>query len=97
MDKSQDAPAGPGDELKRILSSAPFFISASPGCSCDATASLMNAYGASWCLSEPGMERILASMKASAASMGIPYLETVARALIRRAVHAHVSRGVNVR
>lgn len=76
---------GPGTELKKLLAS--FGITATPSCSCNAGAALMDELEArfpGWC--EGHMDEIVGWMRKEAAARGLPFLDVVGRLLVRRAV-----------
>lgn len=78
-------PGGPGTELKKLL--AAVGIHATEGCSCNAIAAQMDAWGSDECEKPERMEWVLAGMRVNAASRGIPFVDLAARLLIRRAIH----------
>lgn len=79
------ASRGPGSELKKLLAS--FGITATPSCSCNAGAALMDELEArfpGWC--EGHIDEIVGWMRKEAAARGLPFLDVVGRLLVRRAV-----------
>jgi hypothetical protein len=79
---SQRPARGPGTELKKLL--ARLGIVASPGCSCNSMAARMDAAGPDG--SEAMLGDILAVMQAEAAKRGLPWIETAARLLVKKAI-----------
>jgi hypothetical protein len=73
---------GPGTELHNLL--AKFGVHMAPGCSCRARMAQMNKWGIEGC--EQNVEAIVEWMKEEAAKRKLPYLETVGRMLVRRAI-----------
>jgi len=73
---------GPGTELHNLL--AKFGIHMAPGCSCRARMTQMNKWGIEGC--EQNVETIVEWMKEEAAKRKLPYLKTVGRMLVRRAI-----------
>ena len=73
---------GVGTELKAML--AKFWIKSAPGCHCDHRARIMDAEGPDWC--EQNLKTILAWLKEEADRRKLPFLESAARLLIRRAI-----------
>lgn len=74
---------GPGTELKKLLSRVG--ITASPDCSCNAKARLMDERGIEWC--EANIDEIVVWLRESAGERGLPFLEIAAKVLVRRAIH----------
>jgi hypothetical protein len=70
--------AGPGTELKAILARAG--IVAGPGCSCNAMAARMDAWGEE-CVEH--MAEIVEHLRAQAEARGLPFLDAAGRALVR--------------
>ena len=77
---------GPGTELKRLLAGWPFYITASPDCSCNHVAREMDAWGADECEQPERMDYILAALRDNAAKRGLPFLDAAGRMLVRRAI-----------
>ena len=73
---------GPGTELKRIL--ARVGIVATPDCSCNAYAVLMNANGCDWV--EANLDTVVGWLREQATARGLPFLDVAGRVLVRRAV-----------
>lgn len=76
------SPGTAGTHLKQLLQSV--FVVSTKGCKCQARAEHMNAMGNDWC--EQNIETIVEWMKEEAAARGLPYLSTVGRMLVRRAI-----------
>lgn len=74
--------SGPGTHLHAMLER--FGIKASPGCSCTERMVQMNIWGPDRC--EREIETISQWMKAEAKKRGLPYISTVGRMLVRRAI-----------
>jgi hypothetical protein len=74
--------SGPGTELKKIL--ARVGIVATPDCSCNAYAILMNANGCDWV--EANMPTVVGWLREQAHARGLPFLDAAGRALVRVAV-----------
>ena len=87
---------GPGTELHRLLGK--FGLHMKKGCACKARMVQMNKWGCDGC--EENIETIVEWMKEEAAARGLPYLSTVGRMLVRRAIHnarKEASRAAEVR
>jgi hypothetical protein len=80
---------GPGTELAKLL--ARFGFSERPGCKCKSTAARMDAWGADECSRPERVEEVLTVMRDEAAKRGLPFLDSIGRMLIRRAI-ANASR-----
>jgi hypothetical protein len=74
---------GPGTELHKLL--AFFGVYMRAGCSCRGRMVQMNKWGCNGC--EQNIQTIVEWMKEEAAARGLPYLSTVGRMLVRRAIH----------
>ncbi|MGA0081940.1 MAG: hypothetical protein ACO3IT_09280 [Ilumatobacteraceae bacterium] len=74
---------GVGTELHKLL--ACFGIHMAKGCSCRARMVQMNKWGVPGC--EENIETITAWLKEEASRRGLPYLSTVGKMLVRRAIH----------
>jgi hypothetical protein len=79
---------GPGTELKKLLASWPFYVTASPDCSCNRVAAEMDAWGPDECEQLENQAYILAALKENAERRGLPYLELAGRMLLKRAIRA---------
>lgn len=81
-----DAPlppsAGPGTELKRLLSR--LGIQAAGNCQCNARAAEMDRRGPDWC--EQNIEEVVAWLGEEAGARRLPFVAPAARFLIRRAI-----------
>ena len=87
---------GPGTELHKLL--AFFGVHMRAGCSCRGRMVQMNKWGCDGC--EENIETIVEWMKEEAAARKLPYLSTVGRMLVRRAIHnarKEASRAAEVR
>lgn len=73
---------GVGTELKKLLSK--IGIKASPTCSCNHKAKIMNMKGILWC--ENNIDTILSWLKEEATKRKLPFVEYAAKLLIKRAV-----------
>ena len=76
----------PGEELKKLLAGWPFYITASPDCSCNQVANQMNAWGPDECERPERIEFVLAAMRENAEKRGLPFLDVAGRFLIKRAI-----------
>lgn len=77
----------PGAELKRLLSGWPFRITATPTCSCNSRAAIMDANEArepGWC--EAHIDEIVGWLREEATKRGLPFLDAAGRMLVRRAI-----------
>lgn len=77
--------ARPGTELKSLL--ARFGITATPTCSCNARAAVMDERESSepgWC--EAHLDEIVGWLREEAAKRGLPFLDAAGRLLVRRAI-----------
>ena len=79
-----EIPDGPGTELKKML--AWLGITAAPGCRCNQRAVTMNLWGADEC--ERRIDEIVAWLKEEAERRKMPFVETAARLLVRRAIRS---------
>lgn len=77
---------GPGTELKALLAGWPFRIVATPDCKCTSRAAYMDAKGCDWCESPDGMAEIMGFLREAAEERGLPFFDTAARLLVRRAI-----------
>ena len=73
---------GPGTELKRLLKR--LGIKKGRGCSCQAFARKMNLWGVDGC--EERMDEIIEHLRGQATKRGLPFIERVARLLVRWAI-----------
>lgn len=74
---------GVGTELKKLLKL--IGIVAAPGCSCNARAKLMNDNGIQWC--KDNISTIVSWLKEEAEKRKLPFLEYVARKIIKVAIY----------
>lgn len=74
---------GPGTELKKLL--AKIGITATPDCSCNARARLMDERGIEWC--EQNLDEIVGWLREEAAKRGLPFVDVAGRVLVKRAIH----------
>ena len=73
---------GPGTELKKLLKL--IGITASPDCSCNARARLMDERGIEWC--EQNLEEIVGWLREEASKRGLPFVDMAGRMLVKRAI-----------
>lgn len=76
-------PYGPGSILAGMFSS--LGIKSSPTCSCRRHALEMNLRGIEWC--EQNIETICGWLKEESQKRGIPYVDTVAKMVVKRAIN----------
>lgn len=76
------SPSGPGSELKKLLSR--LGITASPTCSCNQRAKLMDANGCDWC--ESNLDEIVGWLREEAQRRNLPFVDIAGRVLVRRAI-----------
>lgn len=74
---------GPGTQLKQLL--AAIGIVSTPSCSCNKMAKEMDEWGCDLCAQNTTI--IVAWMKAQAASRKLPFIDAVAKLMVRRAIH----------
>jgi hypothetical protein len=74
--------SGPGTELKKLLARAG--ITASPDCSCNARARLMDERGIEWC--EANIDEIVGWLREEATKRGLPFVDMAGRMLVKRAI-----------
>jgi len=75
---------GPGAELEKMLAGWPLYITSAAGCPCKRHARMMDAWGPSECLRR--IDEIIGWLEKEAANRGLPFVRTLAKALVRRAV-----------
>jgi len=75
-------PAGPGTELKRLLKT--IGITATPNCSCNARARVMDANGCDWC--EANVDTIVSWLREEATKRRLPFVDMAGRLLVKRAI-----------
>lgn len=73
---------GAGAELKKLLSRVG--ITASPDCSCNARARLMDERGIEWC--EANIDEIVGWLREEASKRGLPFVDMAGRMLVKRAI-----------
>jgi len=81
---SPPPPPGPGATLKKLLSR--IGITASPGCSCNAHAQEMDAWGIDEASRPERIEQAVGWLREEAQKRGLPFLDVAGRLLIRRAI-----------
>ena len=74
--------AGPGTELKKLLSR--IGITPKPGCKCLARAVEMDIRGCDWC--EQNIDLIVGWLQEEATNRRLPFVDAAGRALVRRAI-----------
>lgn len=74
--------AGPGTQLKRLLSKVG--IKATPNCSCNARARKMDEMGIEWC--EQNTDEIVGWLREEAQRRNLPFLAFPTKILVKRAV-----------
>ena len=74
--------SGPGTELKRLLSR--IGITATPNCSCNARARIMDAKGIEWC--ESNVDTIVGWLREEAEKRKLPFVDLAGRLLVKRAI-----------
>jgi hypothetical protein len=78
-----DDPNGPGTILSNMLKK--IGIKSGPNCSCMKHALEMNEKGADWC--EQNLETIIGWLKEESSKRKLPFVETVAKLLVKRAIN----------
>jgi hypothetical protein len=73
---------GPGSELKKLLSRAG--ITATPNCSCNTRAAVMDRQGCDWC--EQNIDTVVGWLREEATKRGLPFLDVAGRLLVKRAI-----------
>lgn len=76
--------AGPGTQLKRLLSKVG--IKSTPNCSCNARARKMDEMGVEWC--EENLDEIVGWLKEEAKKRNLPFLAFPTKILVQRAINA---------
>ena len=74
---------GPGTELKQLLGR--LGIAPKPGCKCLARAEEMDRRGCDWCAAN--LPLIVGWLREEATRRKLPFIESVASLLVRRAIH----------
>jgi hypothetical protein len=77
------ATSGPGGQLKKLLKR--IGITAAPNCSCNAHARRMDEMGCDWCAAN--VPTITEWMRGEAAKRKMPFIATLARLMVKRAIH----------
>ena len=84
--KSQAAAAakgyGPGTELKKML--AQIGINATPTCSCNRRAQVMDENGVEWC--KANTDTIVGWLREEATKRGLPFVDIAGKIIIKRAI-----------
>jgi len=83
LKKLEDDPNGPGTILSNMLKK--IGIKSSENCSCRRHAIEMNEKGPEWC--EQNIDTILGWLKEESTKRKLPFIETVARLLVKRAIN----------
>lgn len=78
----EEDPNGPGTILTNMIST--MGIKSTPNCSCRRHAIEMNEKGADWC--EANMETILGWLKEESGKRNLPYIESIASMIVKRAI-----------
>lgn len=78
----RDTSQGPGTELKKLLHKIGFRIK--PDCSCNQHAKNMNNRGPKWCAEN--IDTVVGWLKAEADRQRLPFLEPVAKLVVKRAI-----------
>lgn len=73
---------GPGTELKKLLKK--IGITASPTCSCNARARVMDEKGIEWC--ENNIDTIIAWLREEAAKRHLPFMDIAGKIIIKKAI-----------
>lgn len=74
--------SGPGTELKKLLKK--IGITASPTCSCNTKAKIMDKNGIEWC--ENNLDTIVGWLKEEAIKRNLPFIDMAGRILVNRAI-----------
>ena len=81
--------SGPGTELKALLKTVG--IVASPGCSCNKRAKVMDQNGCDWC--EANLDEISGWLQEESEKRKLPYVATAGKMLIRWAIRRSRKKG----
>jgi hypothetical protein len=76
------APGGAGTELKKLLGK--IGIKASPSCSCNKRAIVMDNNGIEWC--ENNIDTIIGWLKEEATKRKLPFIDMAGRMLVKKAI-----------
>jgi hypothetical protein len=82
---------GAGAELKAMLAGWPLYIKPSKNCSCNYRAAQMDRLGCGWC--EQNIETVSGWLKEEATRRRLPYVETLVKALVRKAISRARAKG----
>jgi hypothetical protein len=74
--------SGVGTELKKLLSK--IGIKATPNCSCNKRAALMDTNGIEWC--EKNVDTIVGWLREEATKRKLPFIDMAGRILVKRAI-----------
>jgi hypothetical protein len=74
--------SGVGTELKKLLGK--IGIKATPNCSCNKKALLMDTNGIEWC--ENNIDTIVGWLKEEATKRGLPFIDMAGRILVKKAI-----------
>jgi hypothetical protein len=73
---------GPGTELKKMLSK--IGIKASPTCSCNTRARIMDEKGVQWC--RDNVDTVVGWLREEATKRGLPFVDMAGKLLVKRAI-----------
>ena len=73
---------GPGTELKKML--AKIGIKASPTCSCNSRAQVMDSQGVQWC--KDNVDTIVGWLREEATKRGLPFVDLAGKIIVKRAI-----------
>lgn len=73
---------GPGTELKKLLTKVG--IRASPNCSCNAKARIMDERGCDWC--DENIDTIVGWLRDEATKRKLPFVDLAGRLIVKRAI-----------
>jgi len=73
---------GPGTELKKML--AKIGITATPTCSCNARAQVMDLNGIKWC--KANTDTIVGWLREEATKRGLPFIDLAGKIIVKRAI-----------
>lgn len=80
--KVSNLDAGVGTELKKLLSK--IGIKATPNCSCNKRAELMDTHGIEWC--ENNIDTIVGWLREEATKRQLPFVDVAGKLLVKRAI-----------
>jgi hypothetical protein len=75
-------PSGPGTELKKMLSK--IGITATPTCSCNKRAQIMDENGVEWC--KANTDTIVSWLREEATKRGLPFIDLAGKIIVKRAI-----------